>query len=167
MVAEQLHLSIALVARKGVGERQLSTHSGHWPAYDNGCRMTARVRSLRQMASALTVGVCVGVFLVAAFGFISTSRDALIPPTAAAQASFVFSLYYGLVIAALSVPLWLLISRLGLEGPVSAAGLGFAMTAAVWFFANQPFPGPTLDDLAIAICGSVAGLATWLMANRR
>jgi hypothetical protein len=84
-----------------------------------------------------------------------------------AQASFVFSLYYGLAIVALSVPLWLLISRLGFEGPVPAAALGFAMTAAVWFFANQQFPRPALNDLAIAICGSVAGLATWLMANRR
>ena len=50
---------------------------------------------------------------------------------------------------------------------MSAVALGFVMTSAVWFFANQPFFGPTLYDLAIAGCGAAAGLGTWWTGNRR
>lgn len=129
--------------------------------------MDGQARTFGQTVSALGVGVLVGVALVTAFGFLSASSDALLPPSAAAQASFLLSIYYAPAIAALSVPLWLLISRLGLDGPVAAAGLGFIVTSAVWFLTNQPLSAPTLDDAAIAACGAVAGLATWWVANRR
>ena len=121
----------------------------------------------RQTASALGAGVLVGVVLVTAFGFLSASGDALLPPLAAARASFLFSILYAPAIAALSALVWWLISKFGMEGPVAAAGLGFVMTSAVWFLTNQPLSAPTLDNLAVGVCGAMAGLATWWVANRR
>lgn len=129
--------------------------------------MNRQARSVRRTASALGAGIFVGIALVTAFGFLSASSDALLPPSAAAQASFLFSIYYAPAIAALSVPVWLLISRFGLDGPVAAAGLGFIITSVVWFLSNQPFSALTLDEAAIAVCGALAGLATWWVANRR
>ena len=129
--------------------------------------MNGQAPSVRQTAVALGTGILVGVALVTAFGFLSASSDALLPPSEAAQASFLLSIYYAPIIAALSFPLWLLISRFGLDGPVVAAGLGLTMTSVVWFLANQPFLAPKLDDMAIAVCGALAGLTAWWVAHRR
>ena len=128
--------------------------------------MIGQARSLKQTATALAAGVLVGVALVTAFGFFSASADAILPPVAKAQASFLFSIYYAPAIAILSVPFWLVLSKLRLDGPVAAAGLGFVMTSVVWFLGNQPFWEPSLDDLGIAGSGAAAGLATWWVANR-
>ena len=129
--------------------------------------MNSQARSLKQNTAALAAGVLVGIALVTAFGFLSASRDAILSPASNAEASFLLSVGYAPVIAILSVPFWLVILRLRLEGPVAAASLGFVMTSAVWFLANQPFLGPTIDDLGIAACGAAAGLTTWWVANRR
>lgn len=129
--------------------------------------MNGQARSLKQTATALAAGVLAGIVLLTVFGFLSARSDALLPPVAKAQASFLLSAYYAPAIALLSVPFWLVLSRLRLDGPAAAAGLGFVMTSAVWFLANQPFWGPAVDDLAIAVSGALAGLTTWWVANRR
>lgn len=129
--------------------------------------MDGQVRSLRRTASALGAGIVTGVALVTVFSFLSFDSDTLLPPSAAAQVSLLLSIYYAPAIVALSVPIWLLISRLGWDGPLAAACLGSLMTSLVWSLTNQSFSAPTLDDLAIAVCGALAGLATWCVANRR
>jgi hypothetical protein len=128
--------------------------------------MNGQAPSLIRTATALGAGTLVGVAIVTTFGFLSASSDGLLPPSAAAHASFLLSIYYAPAIAVLSVPLWLLISKFELAGPVAAAGLGFIMTSVVWFLANQPFSALKLDDVAIAVCGALAGLATWWVAYR-
>lgn len=128
--------------------------------------MNGQVRSLRRTASALGAGTLAGVVLVTTFSFLSFGADTLLPPSAAAQASFLLSIYYAPIIVVLSVPIWLLISRFGWDGPVAAACLGFIATSVVWSLTNQPFWAPSLDDAAIAVSGALAGLATWWVANR-
>jgi hypothetical protein len=147
--------------------RPQTTHSGPWIVHDKDSQMNGQTRPLKKTLIALGAGILVGVTLVTAFGFFSAGSDALLPPPAKAQASFLLSIYYAPTIAILSAPIWLAISRFGLDGPGAAAGLGFVMTSTVWFLANQPFLGPTMDDLAIAVCGAVAGFATWWVASRR
>lgn len=129
--------------------------------------MNGQARSLKRTAFALGAGILAGVALVTTFSFLSFSSDTLLPPSAAAQVSFLLSIYYAPAIVALSVPIWLLISRFGWDGPVAAACLGLIVTSVVWSLTNQPFSSPSLDDAAIAVCGALAGLATWWVANRR
>jgi hypothetical protein len=136
--------------------------------------VNAQTGTLKQTLGALTLGILVGIVLVTGYSLIDswlsilfTGREAIMPPSAVAFASFLFSIEYALVIAAICVPLWLVMSKVGWDGAVAAALLGFAVTSAVWFLTNQPFLSLTHNDLAKGLCGAVAGLATWWAARRR
>ena len=82
-----------------------------------------------------------------------------------ASATMFFSLYYALQIVAVSVPLWLVLTRFRFGGPYAATALGVAATFAIWTFNNPPTFVPLMDGLPYAICGGLAGLATWIASR--
>lgn len=134
----------------------------------------ASTASFKQSLSALFLGMLVGIVLVTVYGFIEswlrivlTGREGILPPSAVALASFLVSTEYALLIAVVCAPLWLLISKVGWDGAPTAGLLGCGVTSVIWFLGNQPFLGPSGDDLAYALCGAVAGLVTWWAAHRR
>jgi hypothetical protein len=134
----------------------------------------AQTGTRKQTLGALTLGILVGILLVTAYGFLDswlsvllTGHEHIMPPSAVAFASFLFSIEYALLIVAVSAPLWMVISKVGWDGPLAAGLLGFAVTFAIWFLTNQPFPELTRNDLAYALCGATAGLVTWWAAHRR
>lgn len=136
--------------------------------------MNAQSFTLKRTVGALALGILVGVVLVTVYGFVDswlsvlfTGREAVMPPSAVAFASFLISTEYALLIAAICAPIWLVLSKMGWDGPLAAGLLGFVATSATWFLTNQPFWGPTRHDLAFALCGTAAGLATWWAAHRR
>jgi hypothetical protein len=78
----------------------------------------------------------------------------------------VVSLYYGAAIAAVCVPIWLVLPRLGLEGPAAAASLGFVATAAFLVLtyaagSHEGLPLMSYSFLPYAACGAAAALVTW------
>jgi len=136
--------------------------------------VNARTGTLKQTLGALGFGILVGVALVTGYGFVDswlsvlfTGHEGIMPPSAVAFASFLFSIEYAPLIAVICAPLWLVLSKVGWDGPLAAASLGFIATSAIWFLRNRPFWGPTRHDLAFALCGAAAGLATWWVAHRR
>ena len=136
--------------------------------------MNAQSFTLKRTLRALALGILVGIVLVTVYGFVDswlsvliTGHEAVMPPSAVAFASFLMSTEYALLIAAICAPLWLVLSKIGWDGPLAAALLGFAATSAIWVLTNQPFWGPTRHDVALALCGAAAGLATWWAAHRR
>ena len=109
---------------------------------------------------ALGAGVASGALLVAAFIY-SSLGDALV-----FEGLFVVSMFYGAAIAAICVPVWMMLAKAGLDGPPAAAGLGFAATATFLLLTDAAGGHARLEIMAYtflpyAICGSVAALVTW------
>ena len=135
--------------------------------------MDAQSRSLKHVAWALAVGVTAGVALVTSYSFIEAWITApaegttILSPSDVAFAALVFSFYYAVVITIICFPLWLLIVRVGLAGPIAAAFLGFATTLVFWMVSNYPALQSARSGLPYALCGTVAGLVTWWVGNRR
>ena len=78
----------------------------------------------------------------------------------------VVSLYYGAAIAAICVPIWLVLAKLGWEGPAAAAALGFVATAAFLVLtysagSHEGLPLMSYSFLPYAACGAAAALVTW------
>jgi hypothetical protein len=137
--------------------------------------MIANLRSYRRSALALTIGVLAGVALVTVYTFSDSvltapaGGDTLLSPTGAAFAALMFSFYYAVIIAVISVPLWYLLARASLAGPRTAALLGFLVTWAYWVASNSPamMLEAARSGIPYGLCGSVAGLVTWWVSNRR
>lgn len=126
------------------------------------------------MARALGSGVLAGVALVTAYSFLGAWLTALGRGGPAVLSSFdvafaalLFSIEYGVMIAIVCIPLWLLLARFGLSGPFAAALLGFTATLAYWMISNYPPLNPARTGIAYGLCGAVAGLVTWWVSNRR
>jgi len=96
------------------------------------------------VARALAAGVMAGVALVTAYSFIEVWITApadgttILSPSDVAVAALAFSFEYAAIITVICLPLWFLIGRVGLAGPVAAAFLGFAITLAYWMVSNYP-----------------------------
>lgn len=137
--------------------------------------MIANLHSYRRSALALTIGVLAGVALVTVYTFSDSvltapaGGDTLLSPTGAAFAALMFSFYYAVIIAVISVPLWYLLARASLAGPRTAALLGFLVTWAYWVASNSPamMLEAARSGIPYGLCGSVAGLVTWWVSNRR
>src|SRR5688500_2309938 len=85
---------------------------------------TARLLgSVWRIAVALVAGIACGALLVAAYIYAALG-DALV-----FAGLVVVSLYYGAAIAAVCVPIWLMLVRLDWDGAPAAAALGFVATA--------------------------------------
>ena len=116
--------------------------------------------ALGRILVALGAGVASGALLVTAYIYGSLG-DALV-----FEGLFVVSMFYGAAIAAICVPVWMMLAKAGLDGPPAAAGLGFAATATFLLLTDAAGGHARLEIMAYtflpyAICGSVAALVTW------
>jgi hypothetical protein len=125
---------------------------------------------LRRQIGAIAWGILVGVALTTMFEFTRAALfdppGAILPPSAVAEAAFLFSTSDALVIICFSVPIWLLATRLGLESPLTAAILGFIVTLTVWTMDNYPPLQSLRSGLPYAIFGGIAGLTIWWTSRR-
>ena len=131
------------------------------------------VRQLRALLCGALVGptlVFVYEFVRSAMEFSATGARSIFSapgkgPTAsaldAAYASFFFSLMYACIIIACSVPVWLVLRRLRLAGPLTAIMVGFILTSGVCVFDTYPALNRIGASIPYAICGAIAGLAIW------
>jgi hypothetical protein len=116
--------------------------------------------ALGRIVLALAAGVTSGAVLVAAFIYSSLGAPLVF------EGLFVVSLYYGAAIAAICVPVWLIVARLGWDGPAAAAALGFVATAAFLVLtysagSHEGLPLMSYSFVPYAACGAVAALVTW------
>ena len=129
---------------------------------------------------ALTMGIVSSSVLVAAYTYVSGYHAAaaahvngsklLVPLAVQWQLALWISAFYSVVIAAICIPIWLLLTRLQLDRAPVAAGLGFVATMTTWVMLNLNDHTSSADHLSTglpyAICGAVAGLITWLCRMR-
>ena len=109
---------------------------------------------------ALGAGVASGALLVAAFIY-SSLGNALVM-----EGLLLVSLIYGAAIAAVCVPVWLILAKLGRDGAPAAAALGFGATSAFLIMTNAAGGHQRLELMAYtflpyAASGAVAALVTW------
>jgi hypothetical protein len=126
-------------------------------------------RSFRP-AIALLCGGWVGVVLVTVYEFARAAIERaelpldvhpIMTAKAVAEAAFLFSIYYAAMIVLICAPLWLLLARFRVNGPLAAATLGFVATYLVSTYADYPAIETLGSGLPYAACGALAGLATW------
>ena len=117
-------------------------------------------RTLGRIGLALGAGIATGALLAAAFIYSS------IGPELVFRGLLEVSLVYGLAIAGFCIPLWLMLARLGLDGALAAAALGFAATAV---FVSLTYAAGSHERVALmaysalpyGLCGAAAALVTW------
>jgi hypothetical protein len=123
------------------------------------------VAALARTVLALAAGVACGALLVTGYIYVSQD-DALV-----FEGLLVVSLYYGLAIAAICVPVWLMLARMGRDGALAAAALGFVATAAFLVLTDAAGGHVRLHLMnytfvPYALCGAVAALVTWWVGQR-
>jgi hypothetical protein len=116
--------------------------------------------ALGRIVLALAAGVASGALLVAAFIYSSLGAPLVF------EGLLVVSLYYGAAIAAICVPVWVILAKLGADGPAAAAALGFVATAAFLVLtysagSHEGLPLMSYSFLPYAGCGAIAALVTW------
>ncbi len=117
-------------------------------------------RGIGHAALALAAGIACGALLVTGYIYLSQD-DALV-----FEGLFLVSLYYGLAIAAICVPIWLMLAKLGWDRAPAAAALGFLATATFLLLTDSAGGHVRLELMAYtfvpyAACGAVAALVTW------
>ena len=117
-------------------------------------------RGVGKAALALAAGVACGALLVTGYLYLSQD-DALV-----FEGLFVVSVYYGLAIAAICVPIWLMLAKLGWDRAPAAAALGFLATATFLLLTDSAGGHVRLHLMnytfvPYAACGAVAALVTW------
>jgi len=118
------------------------------------------LKSLGRIALALLAGVASGALLVAAYIYSALGQPLVF------EGLFEVSLLYGVAIAAICVPAWLVLARLGWDRAPSAAALGFVATAVFLLLtyaagSHERLPLMAHTFLPYAVCGAVAALVTW------
>jgi hypothetical protein len=125
-------------------------------------------------AKALAAGGLAGAILVACYQFTDAKLaekqlgTLLVSPVAQAEFALGFALGAAIVILLISVPIWLVLARFGLDSWIAAAVLGFIATMVFWIIHNgiSALPAHSLPELArsglpLAISGAIAGVVTW------
>lgn len=129
---------------------------------------------------ALTSGIVSSSVLVSAYTYVSGHHAAdaahvdgsklLVPVDMQWQLALWISTFYAVVIAAVCIPIWLLLTKLGLNRAPVAVALGFIATMTSWVLINLNGHASIADllssGLPYAVCGAVAGLITWLCRPR-
>ena len=116
--------------------------------------------TLGRILLALSAGIASGALLVAAFIYSSLGEGLVF------EGLFIVSLFYGAAIAAICVPVWLMLARVGWDRASAAAALGFAATATFLIMTEAAGGHQQLELMAYtflpyAACGAVAALVTW------
>ena len=122
-------------------------------------------RGIGHTALALAAGVACGALLVTGYIYLSQD-DALV-----FEGLFLVSVYYGLAIAAICMPIWLMLARVGWDRAPAAAALGFLATATFLLLTDAAGGHVRLDLMnytfvPYALCGTVAALVTWWVGRR-
>jgi hypothetical protein len=134
---------------------------------------TTAFRAFLALVAGMVVAAVLVVALVAveAAGAEASGKHLLFP--VGLQVSFALPMAAGfaLPIGLSSIPVWLGIGRLGLNGWRSAAVSGFCMTLVIWLAYNLLDGSMSVmavlgSGLQWAAVGAVAGMATWRMAYR-
>jgi hypothetical protein len=126
---------------------------------------------------ALGIGVFVATALVTGYTLLDAAGaqrvaggSMLMPPQAQAEFALFYSAFVAVLLAALCVPVWLLLAKVRLDRWYAAAALGFVAVMAFWIFDNVASPTPITEiirsGLVYALCGAAAGLATWWASPR-
>jgi hypothetical protein len=127
---------------------------------------TARVAgALWRILLALAVGVACGALLAATYVYSAFGGPLVF------GGLLVVTVFYGAAVAAICVPVWLILCRLECDSALGAAALGFLATATFLLLTN-----PTADDvrthlmtytvLPYAICGAIGALVTWWVGRK-
>ena len=122
-------------------------------------------RGVWHTALALAAGVASGALLVTGYIYLSQD-DALV-----FEGLFLVSVYYGLAIAAICVPVWLMLARFGWDRAPAAAALGFLATATFLLLTDSAGGHVRLHLMnytfvPYAVCGAIAALVTWWVGRR-
>ena len=122
-------------------------------------------RGIGHTALALAAGIATGALLVTGYIYLSQD-DALV-----FEGLFLVSLYYGLAIAAICVPVWLMLAKFGRGGAPAAATLGFLATATFLLLTDAAGGHVRLHLMKYtfvpyAVCGAVAALVTWWVGRK-
>ena len=113
-----------------------------------------------RIAIALGAGVACGALMAAAFIY-SSLGNALV-----FEGLVLVALFYGAAIAAICVPIWLMLAKLGWDRAAAAATLGFVATAIFLLLTEAAGGHVRLELMAYTFlpyagCGAVAALVTW------
>ena len=124
-------------------------------------RMTV---GLARVLLALAAGIACGALLVTGYIYISQD-DALV-----FEGLFLVSVFYGLAIAAVCVPVWLILAKLDQDRAPAAAALGFLATATFLLLTDAAGGHVRLHLMAYsfvpyAVCGAIAALVTWAVGR--
>lgn len=119
---------------------------------------------LARVLLALAAGIACGALLVTGYIYISQD-DALV-----FEGLFLVSVFYGLAIAAVCVPVWLILAKLDQDRAPAAAALGFLSTATFLLLTDAAGGHVRLHLMAYsflpyAVCGAVAALVTWAVGR--
>ena len=122
-------------------------------------------RGVGYTALALAAGVACGALLVTGYIYLSQD-DALV-----FEGLFLVSVYYGLAIAAICVPFWLMLAKLGWDRAPTAAALGFLATATFLMLTDAAgghvrLHLMTYTFVPYAVCGAIAAMVTWWVGRR-
>ena len=122
---------------------------------------------LGRILLALSAGVACGAVLVTGFIYFALSGDLGL----AYEGLLEVSIFYGAAIAAICVPVWLILAKLRLDGAGAAATLGFVATSAFVLLTYGAGSHVRLHLMAYsfvpyAVCGAVAALLTWWVGRR-
>ena len=141
--------------------------------------LSPRWRAAALDARALAFGIIVGVALVTAYVFIdaqlgelaaaAAGQSLLAPVDAQILFAALYSSVAAVLVAATCLPIWIVLRRYDVAGWRAAAALGFVATLAFWIVPHlQGESVSTLarDGLVWAVCGAVAGVATWWASRR-
>ncbi|KRA83159.1 hypothetical protein [Altererythrobacter sp. Root672] len=114
---------------------------------------------------ALAAGVACGALLASAYVYSAFGEPLVF------GGLLVVMVFYGAAIAAICVPVWMILCKLDQEGPAGAAALGFIFTATLLLLTN-----PTTDQvrahlmthtiLPYALCGAAGALTTWWVGRK-
>lgn len=127
----------------------------------------------RRSAWALICGNLVGISLVTTYTILDAwltdtrpGSEHILGPWDIAPPALLLSFFYAVIITVFCLPMWLLLRRFSLAGPITAAFLGCIVTLVYWVVSNYPPLMSVRSGLPYALCGALAGLATWWVGNR-
>jgi uncharacterized BrkB/YihY/UPF0761 family membrane protein len=133
-------------------------------------------KSVTANIRALVIGVVVATVLVTGYTLIEVTiaqrlagHPFLVPPESQALMALLYSPMVAVVLAACCAPVWLLLQKVRLDAWYAAGALGFLAVMTFWVLSNIE-AGSVLElirsGLVYAVCGALAGLATWWVSSR-
>ena len=142
---------------------------------NGGMSLKSRWKLYALDLAALAAGLVTAICLIAFYIYLSNKYSAyvthvdeeslLVTPFEAATLAACISLAYGLVLIIICTPVWLWITKRGVESAAVAGGLGFTATLLLWVSINIKSGSAVFElifsGLPYALSGMAAGFVTW------